>query len=60
MNNIVSAFAKFCACTAFVIGAPLIAANAINFTVMEIQEELNYQTCVDAERLNRIGTKCVR
>lgn len=60
MNTIISSFAKLAACTAVLIGAPLITFSAVDFTLAQIQEEMDYQTCVDVEKLNRIGTKCVR
>jgi hypothetical protein len=60
MNNIVSAFAKICACTGILFGAPIVAFSAAHFTLVEIQKGIDYQLCVDAEKLNRIGTICVR
>lgn len=52
MNNIVSAFAKFAACTAVIIGAPLIASSAIDFTTTELNKELEYRACLRTAELD--------
>jgi hypothetical protein len=52
MNNIISAFAKICACTAIVIGAPLVFASAIDFTTTEFNKELEYRACLRTAELD--------
>jgi len=58
MNNIVSTFAKFCACFAVVIGAPLIAASAVNFTTAEVEHYLEVAACKKVAALDKITKKC--
>lgn len=55
MNNIVSAFAKICACTAVLIGAPLIASSAVDFTTTELNKELEYRACLRTAQLDNIA-----
>jgi hypothetical protein len=52
MNNIISTFAKICACTAVVIGAPLIASSAIDFATTELNKELEYRACLRTAELD--------
>jgi hypothetical protein len=52
MNNIVTVFAKICACTAVIIGAPLIAASTVNFTTVEFNKELEYRACLRTAQLD--------
>ena len=54
MNNIISAFAKICACTAVVIGAPLIAASAVDLYVTEVTKELEYRACLRTAELDNM------
>jgi Zn-dependent protease with chaperone function len=61
MNNIVSAFAKICACTAVLIGAPLIAASAVDFTTSQINRDLEYRACLVTAKLDNASTdRCIR
>lgn len=55
MNSIISAFAKFAACTAVLIGAPLIASSAVDFTTKQINAELNYRACLRVAELDNIA-----
>lgn len=52
MNNIISAFAKFAACTAVLIGAPLVFASAVDFTTTEFNKELEYRACLRTAELD--------
>ena len=52
MNNIISTFAKICAYTAVLIGAPLIASSAVDFTTKQINAELNYRGCLRTAELD--------
>jgi hypothetical protein len=55
MNSIISAFAKICACTAVVIGAPLVVASAVDFTTTEFNKELEYRACLRTAQLDNIA-----
>ena len=52
MNSIVSVFAKFCACTAVIIGAPLLVSSAVDFTTVELNKELEYRACLRTAELD--------
>lgn len=52
MNNIISVFAKICACTAVLIGAPLIAASAVDFATSQINRDLEYRACLRTAELD--------
>jgi hypothetical protein len=54
------AFAKICTCTAIVIGAPLIAASAVDLYTKEISRDLEYRACLRTEELNNAGVECMR
>lgn len=54
MNSIVSAFAKFAAYTAVLIGAPLIAASAVDLYVTEVTKELEYRACLKTAELDNM------
>ena len=61
MNNIVSAFAKICACTAVIIGAPLIAASTVQFTTSQINRDLEYRACLVTAKLDNASIdRCIR
>ena len=61
MNKIVSAFAKFAACTAIIVGAPLLAASAINLYVTEVTKDLEYRACLVTAKLDNASTdRCIR
>ena len=61
MNNIISAFAKFAACTAVLIGAPLIAASTVEFTTFQINRDLEYRACLVTAKLDHASTdRCIR
>lgn len=55
MNKIVSAFAKICACTAVLIGAPLVFASAVDFTTTEFNKELEYRACLRTAELDNFA-----
>lgn len=52
MNSIVTVFAKICACTAVIIGAPLVAASAVDFITVEITKDLEYRACLRTAQLD--------
>jgi hypothetical protein len=58
MNNIISAFCKFCACAAVVIGAPLVAASAVNFTTRQVETYLEVAACKKAAALDQVVKEC--
>lgn len=61
MNNVILAFAKICACTAIVIGAPLLAASTIDFTASQINRDLEYRACLRTAKLYHASTdRCIR
>jgi hypothetical protein len=61
MNSIISAFAKICACTAVLIGAPLITASAVDFTTSQINRDLEYRACLVTAKLDHASTdRCIR
>jgi Zn-dependent protease with chaperone function len=61
MNNIVSTFAKICACTAVLIGAPLLAASTVEFTTSQINRNLEYRACLVTAKLDHASTdRCIR
>jgi len=55
MKNIISAFAKICACTAVIVGAPLVIASAVDFTTTEFNKELEYRACLRTAELDNIA-----
>ena len=61
MNSIVSTFAKICACTALCIGAPLVAASAVDFATSQISRDLEYRACLRTAELDHVDkNSCVR
>lgn len=61
MNSIISAFAKACACTSVIIGAPLIAASTVDFTTSQINRDLEYRACLVTAKLDHASTdRCIR
>jgi hypothetical protein len=61
MNNAILVFAKICACTAIVIGAPLVLASAVDFTTSQINAELEYRACLVTAKLDHASTdRCIR
>lgn len=60
MNNVISSFAKLAACTAVIIGAPLIVASATDLYVVEIEKYLEYKACLVTAELDNVGTECKR
>ena len=61
MYSIASVFAKICACTALCIGAPLIAASAVDFTTSQINRDLEYRACLRTAQLDHVDkNSCVR
>lgn len=58
MNNIVSTFAKLCACCAVFIGAPLVAASAVNFTTAKVESYLEVAACEKTAQLDQIIKEC--
>lgn len=60
MNSVVASFAKLAACTAVVIGAPLIVASATDLYVVEVEKYLEHKACLVTAELDNIGTECKR
>jgi len=60
MNNVISSFAKLAACTAVIIGAPLLVASATNLYVVEVEKYLEYRACLVTAELDNVGTECKR
>ena len=57
----ISAFAKICACTAVVIGAPLLAASTVEFTTSQINRNLEYRACLVTAKLDHASAdRCIR
>lgn len=60
MNTVISSFAKFCACTAVLFGAPLLVASATNVYVVEVEKYLEYRACLITAQLDNVNTECKR
>ena len=60
MNSIVASFAKLAACTAVIIGAPLLIASATNLYVVEVEKYLEYKACLVTAELDNSKDNCVR
>ena len=58
MNNKVSQVMKFVVCAGIVIGAPLVAASAVNFTTVEVEHYLEVAACKKAAQLDQIVKEC--
>jgi hypothetical protein len=61
MNNFISAFSKICACTAIIVGAPLLAASTVEFTTSQINRDLEYRACLVTAKLDHASAdRCIR
>ena len=58
MNTVISSFAKFCACTAVLFGAPLVVASATNVYVVEVEKYLEYKSCLITAELDNLEPNC--
>jgi len=58
MNNVIASFAKICACTAVIIGAPLLVASATNLYVVEVEKYLEYKACLVTAGLDNLEPNC--
>jgi hypothetical protein len=56
----IASFAKICACTAVIIGAPLLVASATNLYVVEVEKYLEYKACLVTAELDNLEPNCVR
>jgi len=54
----IASFAKICACTAVLFGAPLLVASATNLYVVEVEKYLEYRACLVTAELDNVGTEC--
>ena len=58
MNSIVASFAKLAACTAVIIGAPLIVASASDLYRIEVEKYLEYKACLVTAELDNLQPNC--
>lgn len=55
MKNIICLFAKVSTCVAVIVGAPLLAASAINLYITEATKDLEYRACLRTAELDNIA-----